>query len=224
MPDGASCHRPRHRAGGYDKEPAAPVSDCPALYLCPDFIAEPEATELYSALLHSQTWPANHYEVFGRRFELPRLQTWHADPGIVYSYSNNLLRTRPWTPLLQSLRARVEQALEQPFNAVLMNYYRNGNDYVGWHADDEAELGPHPLIASLSLGGSRPFAFRRHHQPHIHHLNLASGSLLTMQPAFQQHWQHSVPPRPDLTGGRINLTFRFVLPPPQDHCGGSGSV
>lgn len=186
----------------------------PLLSNYPDFLRPAFADSLYHTLLATHSWPANHYTVYGRRFELPRLQTWHADPGIVYSFSNNLLATHSWTPLLTALRQQIEDFLQQPFNAVLVNYYRNGNDYVGWHSDDEAELGAEPQIASLSLGAARLFSYRRLDGSDTASVLARHGSLLVMGPGFQQQWQHAVLPEPELQRGRINLTFRQVLPPP----------
>jgi alkylated DNA repair dioxygenase AlkB len=139
------------------------------------------------------------------------LQTWHADPGIVYSYSNNLLQTRPWTPLLSGIRSKVEVLLNYRFNSVLVNLYRTGEDYVGWHADNEPELGSQPFIASLTFGAERQFAFRHKKSSEQGRLLLRSGSLLVMQPDFQHHWLHSVPIEKSLAQGRINLTFRKVV-------------
>ncbi|TGD73675.1 alpha-ketoglutarate-dependent dioxygenase AlkB [Mangrovimicrobium sediminis] len=186
---------------------------CPALSLLRGFLDDATSDSLYRRLRQEQAWPDNHYEVFGRRFTLPRLQTWHADAGIVYSYSDNLLVTRPWSALLSDLRQRVQGRLGAAFNAVLVNYYRDGDDYVGWHSDDERELGAQPLIASLSLGAPREFQFRRKGEgAAAGSVLLESGSLLVMEPAFQHDWQHCVP-RVAAGEGRINLTFRLVLPP-----------
>ncbi|WP_415878434.1 alpha-ketoglutarate-dependent dioxygenase AlkB family protein [Methylomonas sp. TEB] len=178
-----------------------------------DFYDAAESDAIYRRLLQEQNWPDNCYSVAGREFTLPRLQTWHADPGIVYSYSNNLLKTRPWTPLLSDIRQKIEQFLNFSFNSVLVNLYRNGDDYVGWHADNEAELGPQPFITSLTLGATRQFAFRHKKTAESGSILLTSGMLLIMQPDFQHHWLHSIPVDQKLTQGRINLTFRRVIAP-----------
>lgn len=174
-----------------------------------------ESQQLFERLLNENDWPDNRYVVAGRQFTLPRLQTWHADPGIVYSYSNNLLQTRPWTPLLLTIKARVEACLNYDFNAVLVNLYRDGNDYVGWHSDDEQELGAEPVIASLSLGATRTFAFRHKTSGKSGATELTSGSLLCMQALFQHEWLHSVPIAKQVSAPRINLTFRKVFMQPR---------
>ncbi len=188
------------------------MTSCSEFKVIEDFYDAAECERIYRRLLHEQNWPDNRYIVAGRQFILPRLQTWHADPGIRYSYSNNLLQTRPWTPLLSELRSRIEAYLDFSFNSVLVNLYRNGDDYVGWHADNEAELGSQPFIASLTFGAERQFAFRHKKSSAHGRVLLRSGALLIMQPNFQHHWLHSVPIEPNVTEGRINLTFRKVIP------------
>jgi len=182
------------------------------LEIIEDFYAAAECERIYRRLLHEQNWPDNRYTVAGRQFTLPRLQTWHADPGIRYSYSNNLLQTRSWTPLLSEIRAQIESALNFSFNSVLVNLYRNGNDYVGWHSDNEPELGEQPFIASLTFGAERQFEFRHKQSSENGRVLLRSGTLLIMQPNFQHHWLHCVPLDQSVTEGRINLTFRKVIP------------
>ena len=185
---------------------------CAELELIDEFYDVIESERLYQRLLKEQDWPENRYIVAGRQFILPRLQTWHADPGISYSYSNNLLETRPWTPLLAGIKLKVENFLNYSFNSVLVNLYRNGEDFVGWHADNEPELGQYPLIASLTLGAERQFAFRHKKTSENGSVLLRSGTLLVMLPDFQHHWLHSIPIDSDETQGRINLTFRKVIP------------
>jgi len=213
----ANLHMPARQASALCELKQDP--DCALLAVASGFYSRDESDWLYQCLQQQQQWPDNHYEVAGRRFQLPRQQTWHADSGIVYSYSNNLLQTRPWTPLLSSIRRRVEDFLATQFNAVLVNYYRNGDDYVGWHSDDEKEMGSAPVIASLSLGAARRFEIRDIparadiDEPVRHHIGLESGDLVVMKAGFQNRWQHQVPAQPEVAHGRINLTFRRVLPP-----------
>src|SRR5690606_31058899 len=114
---------------------------------------------------------------------------------------------------LAALRARLQDALGQPFNSVLANRYRSGADAMGWHSDDEPELGPEPLIASLSLGATRRFLLRHRHDAGVRlALELPAGSLLLMQGATQRCWKHALPRAARPVGERINLTFRQVLP------------
>jgi len=188
--------------------------NCPDIEVIEDFFDAAESERIYRCLLNEHQWPDNRYIVAGRQFILPRLQTWHADPGIRYSYSSNLLQTRLWTPLLSGIRVQVESYLNVSFNSVLVNLYRNGDDHVGWHADNEQELGDQPFIASLTFGAERRFAFRHKKTSEQGSVSLRSGTLLIMQPAFQHHWLHSLPIDQNVAEGRINLTFRKVVPAP----------
>jgi alkylated DNA repair dioxygenase AlkB len=184
----------------------------PELEVIEGFYDAAECEHIYRQFRDEHLWPDNCYVVAGRQFILPRLQTWHADPGIRYSYSNNLLETRPWTPLLSEIRMRVEAQLNFQFNSVLVNLYRNGNDYVGWHSDNEPELGEQPFIASMTFGIERQFEFRHKKSSETGRLLLRSGTLLVMQPSFQHEWLHSLAIDQKVTEGRINLTFRKVIP------------
>lgn len=170
-----------------------------------------ECEELLRHFQQDHDWPDNRYRYAGRQFTLPRLQTWHADNGIRYSYSNNLLETKPWTPVLMDIRAKIEAYLSISLNSVLVNYYRDGEDHVGWHADDEPELGEQPLIASLTFGAERRFEFKQKRGLEKGHVILHNGTLLIMRPSFQHHWLHRVPKTHDAVTGRINLTFRRVV-------------
>ncbi len=189
------------------------MASCPELEIIDGFYDTAECERIYRHLRHQHQWPDNRYTVAGRQFILPRLQTWHADPGIRYSYSNNLLQTRPWTPVLSEIRSQIETYLNFSFNSVLVNLYRNGNDYVGWHSDNEAELGEQPFIASVTFGAERRFEFRHKKSSENGRVLLRSGTLLIMQPNFQHHWLHSLPIDQNVSEGRINLTFRKVITP-----------
>jgi alkylated DNA repair dioxygenase AlkB len=169
---------------------------------------------LLDALITTIKWNEDYCIVYGRKFHIPRLQAWYADDGIRYSYSNNLLNTQPWLDLLREIKNDIQQTTGHEFNSVLVTYYRHGNDHVSWHADDEVELGPEPVIASLSLGAPRSFQFRHKYTDISGSRSLCTGDLLLMLPGFQRDWEHSIPREPAVSEPRINLTFRKVRPPP----------
>ncbi|RTE65983.1 alpha-ketoglutarate-dependent dioxygenase AlkB [Amphritea opalescens] len=192
----------------------APISQG-ELSLEPHFIDPPAAQRLYQTLLDELCWQQPQIRMFGRQVSIPRLQCFQGDPGIHYRYSGLALQTEPWHPLINNLRRRIEALSQQSFNTVLINYYRNGQDSMGWHSDDEPELGKNPVIASLSLGQSRRFLLRHRYDNSIarqEHL-LNSGSLLIMSGQLQHYWHHSVPKTSRPLEGRINLTFRHTLNP-----------
>ncbi|MFN3165107.1 MAG: alpha-ketoglutarate-dependent dioxygenase AlkB family protein, partial [Pseudohongiellaceae bacterium] len=120
----------------------------------------------------------------------------------------------PWHPVVDNIRQRVESLTNYPFNVVLLNYYRHGQDSVAWHADDEPELGDKPVIASLTLGAERPFQFRHKRdksQPR-HRFVLGDGSVLLMGESIQNNWMHQLPKVKGLQEPRLNLTFRLIAP------------
>lgn len=170
----------------------------------------PEQSRLLLERLQRQVDWQYDYHAFGRRFDVPRLQAWYADPGAHYRYANNLLRHQDWIALLLGIRQDVERRTGQSFNAVLVTYYRDGRDHVTWHADDEPELGDEPLIASLSLGATRHLQYRPKVGGATEELALHDGELLLMQPDFQRDWLHCVPLEAEVNMPRINLTFRQV--------------
>ena len=178
------------------------------------FLPATEATALFAQLSHEVAWEQRTIRIFGQQIPQPRLTAWYGDPDARYAYSGLHWEPRPWTPALLSLRQRVAAATACSFNSVLLNLYRTGQDSMGWHADDEPELGPTPAIASLSLGATRRFRLRPRaglaHPPLS--LDLPPGSLLLMRGPTQQHWQHALPKTTRLVGPRLNLTFRWVMP------------
>lgn len=181
------------------------------------FLSRPEADAALAELRSAVAWRQDTIRIFGKVHPVPRLQQWFGDPGLSYRWSGIAMDPMPWTPLLSALRNRIEEATGKRPNSVLANLYRDGNDTVGWHADDEPELGPNPFIASLSLGAERDFVLRRRVRDGRADVSLAlpHGSLLVMQGPTQANWLHSLPRRKKVAADRINLTFR-LMPVPQD--------
>lgn len=179
------------------------------------FLAPGEARQLFERLLEDLPWEQPRVRVFGREHPAPRLQSWHGDPDAVYRYSGLTLRPLPWTRELGRIAERIEAVTGHRFNSVLANLYRDGRDSMGWHADDERELGPSPRVASVSLGAERDFALRRRGaRRQALTLALRDNELLLMEPGLQEGWQHSLPRRLRIKAPRVNLTFRQVLPCP----------
>lgn len=177
----------------------------------PHWLPAAQADTLLAALQREIAWQTQRIRLFGRWHDSPRLSCWIGDAGAVYSYSGTRFAPQPWPPLLAELRVRIEHAAATRFNSVLANRYRDGRDAMGWHSDDEPELGPQPVIASLSLGAERRFAFKRKQAgARSQTLPLAHGSLLIMAGATQRHYRHALPRSTRVTGERINLTFRWV--------------
>ena len=179
--------------------------------LWPQALAPGEADRQLSALRSRIDWRQEDILIFGERRSVPRLVAWHGDPGTTYVYSGTAHEPVPWTADLQWIRARVEALTGQRYNSVLLNLYRDGRDGMGWHADDEPELGRNPVIASVSLGATRRFCLRHRRRKDLKlDLLLPHGSLLCMSGATQHHWVHALPKTRRPVGERINLTLRLV--------------
>lgn len=177
----------------------------------PGFINPNRADEIMHRLMNETQWEQRDIVVFGKQHREPRLSTWHSEPHISYSYSGILRTPQPWTPLLVELRDMCVSVTNAKFNAVLANLYRDGNDGVGWHADNEASNGREPTIASLSFGASRRFDFRHRESKQTIRVQLESGSLLVMSGLSQHCWVHQLPRTKRVIEPRVNLTFRRVV-------------
>lgn len=199
----------------FDNEPDTPTRQTFALgdseiqYVANAFTAR-EADRLFQSLLDAIPWRTATLTIAGQKRPLPRLQCWMADQGRSYSYSGLKLSPHPWNPDVLRIKARLEQLCEHSFNSVLLNYYRDGSDSVSWHADDETELGPNPIVASVSLGAQRTLEFK----PKFNlttpkkQIVLGSGSILIMGKTIQNNWLHQLPKISGTIHPRISLTFR----------------
>jgi alkylated DNA repair dioxygenase AlkB len=152
--------------------------------------------------------------ICGREIATPRLTSWHGDPHARYRYSGRTFDPAPWTPTLGRVRDRLVDAIGVRFDAVLANFYRDGDDAMGWHSDDEAELGPAApddvLVASVSLGSHRRFVLRPKRGDERIELALGGGDLLVMGGATQRFFRHCAPRQRTVAGARLNLTFRLL--------------
>jgi len=165
---------------------------------------------LLQAIIEDSAWRQEEITVYGKPYLQPRLSAWYGE--LAYSYSGIRLEPLPWTPTLLNIKLRVEALVDHEFNSVLLNYYRDQNDGMGMHSDDERELGPQPVIASLSLGEERYFLLKHRSRKDLKTVKLAlsAGSLLLMQGETQQYWRHGINKERQPCGPRINLTFRSI--------------
>lgn len=189
-----------------------PVRDGDVLYFHRVALGQPD-TQLLQRLITEISWRSEEVVMWGRRVRQPRLIAWYGDAGKAYAYSGIALRPLPWTPLLIDIKTLVEAAAGATFNSVLLNYYRDNRDSIGFHSDDEPELGAQPVIASLSLGAERTFILKHKtskREPPIR-LRLASASLLLMRGDTQHRWRHGIPKESRPCGPRVNLTFRRII-------------
>jgi len=192
------------------------------LHMLPQWLSADLAEQYLTELSAGLAWQQSTIQLYGQPRLIPRLNAWYGDPEAHYQYSGLNLPPLAWTPGLLQLRAAIGQTLQSltsnralgagPLNSVLANLYRDERDSVAWHSDDEPELGPQPLIASLSLGAERRFSLKHKRiKGERYDLMLSSGSLLIMSGATQQHWQHALLKQTLRSGPRINLTFRHIV-------------
>ncbi|HVW13264.1 MAG TPA: alpha-ketoglutarate-dependent dioxygenase AlkB [Mucilaginibacter sp.] len=170
-----------------------------------------EAEEFFKGLTNNIHWGQESIIIFGRKVLTPRLTAWYGDVGAIYKYSGVSFDPLPWTEELLLIKSRAEQFSGTRFNSVLLNFYRNGNDSMGWHSDDEPELGRNPVIASINFGEARRFDLRsRADNKRKEHIVLENGSILVMRGDLQHRWQHAIAKSAKVKGPRINLTFRMI--------------
>lgn len=185
-------------------------SDGQLQYL-PQWVDAGMAEQWLRELLVRTPWTQPQLTLYGRTVAVPRQVAWYGDADARYRYSGHTHVPLPWTPLLSEIRRRFEEQVGQPLNGVLLNLYRDGQDAMGWHSDDEAALGPDPMVVSLSLGAARRLDFRRKGGSRIEHsIQLEHGSLLVMSGSTQHHWQHQIARTRKVTAPRLNLTFRLI--------------
>lgn len=180
--------------------------------LDPHWLPAGEADVLLRDLLATVPWETHRIRLFGREVDSPRLSCWIGDPDATYTYSGTRFEPHPWPAALRPIRERVAATCGADFNSALANLYRDGRDAMGWHRDNERELGDRPVIASLSLGATRRFVLRHVIDPSRRcAIELASGSLLLMRGETQRHYRHALPRTAKVVGPRANLTFRRIL-------------
>jgi alkylated DNA repair dioxygenase AlkB len=189
-----------------------PMLDAEVYYLG-DLALGQKRDEILQRLIANIKWRQDTIVVWGRTYRQPRLVAWYGDRGIDYTYSGIRLSPMPWTELLLDIKRRVESVTRESFNSVLLNYYRDNRDSMGFHSDDEPELGENPVIASVSLGEERTLVLKHkvNKLAKSVRVRLASGSLLLMKGETQRWWKHGIAKETRRCGARVNLTFRRIV-------------
>jgi alkylated DNA repair dioxygenase AlkB len=195
-----------------DRLERIPMIDAEVYYLG-DLALGRERDEILQRLIADTEWRQDTIVVWGKTYQQPRLVAWYGDCGSEYTYSGITLSPIPWTELLLDIRKRVERVTQESLNSVLLNYYRDNRDSMGFHSDDEPELGEKPVIASVSLGEERTLVLKHKVNKLAKpvRLRLASGSLLLMKGETQRYWKHGIAKESRRCGARVNLTFRHIL-------------
>lgn len=180
-------------------------------YYYPNILSRKETTTIYQNLLDNIAWVNDTPILFGKQITTKRKIALYGDSEYIYGYSNNVRKALPWIPQLETLKNIAQEKCNTCFNACLLNLYHNGNEGLGWHADDEKELGNQPIIASISFGADRKFSFKHRETKQTVSIILEKGSLLIMKGETQTHWLHKLPPTTMVKTPRINLTFRKII-------------
>jgi alkylated DNA repair dioxygenase AlkB len=177
----------------------------------PHFLNTEKANFLFEKLLKEVSWQQQNIKLFGKEIPQPRLTAFFAEKGISYTYSGLQLKPETFSSEILDLKQQTEEVSGFEFNTCLANLYRDGNDSMGWHADDEQVLGKNPVIASISLGGVRSFQFKHKTNKNLKEkIELQHGSLLIMKGSMQHYWKHQLPKTKKEVSPRINLTFRKI--------------
>jgi alkylated DNA repair dioxygenase AlkB len=174
-------------------------------------ISEEHINVFYKELINKILWQKEVVMMFGKEITTKRKVAFYSNPNISYRYSQKTKNGIPWTPILLEIKSIIESYTKKQYNACLLNLYHNGNESMGWHADNEIEIIPNSSIASLSLGAVRKFSFKNRSSKQTTSLLLENGSLLEMKGTLQQHWLHCLPKTTKVNTPRINLTFRQMI-------------
>ena len=165
----------------------------------------------FKSCLNNLNWETGIIKIFGKTHQIPRLQAWYAEDGIEYTYSGKKLQRHNWNETLIDIKEEIESITSFKFNSVLANLYRNGDDSMGLHSDDEKELGINPVIASLSLGESRDIHFKHKNIKTSLDIPQTNGQLIVMYGQTQKYWKHEIKKTKKFKKPRINLTFRNII-------------
>jgi len=186
-------------------------SKMPDIELVDYFFSLEESVYFFNHFNFCLKWKQDPIILFGKSQLQPRLTALYGNAA--YSYSGIRMNPEPWTDDLIQIKNKLDAYCGTNFNVVLCNLYRDGKDSMGWHSDDEKELGSNPLIASVSFGATRKFQMKHKTDTSISIINteLTNGSLLVMKGSTQHFWKHAVPKQKYVTEPRINLTFRKII-------------
>ena len=152
--------------------------------LYPQIFQKEESCQLLTKLSQEIHWKQEPIKLFGKELLQPRLTAYYGEQS--YTYSGITMYPHPWIDPLLQIKQKIKTLINLEFNGVLLNFYRDGNDYIGWHSDDEKDLVGGSVIASLSLGEKRRFLFRRRDDHKVKvELNLDDGDF------FDYGWRYS---------------------------------
>jgi alkylated DNA repair dioxygenase AlkB len=179
--------------------------------LIPRFLEPTQTAQLFQQIMDETPWEMPEMVMFGKKYSQAGLSTWFTDTAVSYVYSGITRTPHAMTPVLHDVMGRCALASGAEYNSVLVNLYRDGNDSVSWHSDNEEINGSEPTIASVSIGATRRFDLRHRESGKTVRVDLEDGSLLVMSGLSQHCWVHQIAKTKTKVGPRINLTFRRVV-------------
>ena len=182
------------------------------VHFYPSFFSKKESDDLMQSLLENIAWKQEPIKIFGKEIMQPRLTAWYGEPDKSYSYSGITMNPLPWAAELLHIKTKIETISPVIYNSALLNLYRDGKDSMGWHRDNEKELGINPVIGSVNFGATRTFKLRNYTDKKIvKSIDLTHGSFLLMQGSTQHFWEHQIPKTAKICEPRINITFRLIV-------------
>lgn len=180
----------------------------------PSLLSSGESNNFLNRLQKEIVWRQEPIRIFGKSVMQPRLTALYGDPEKEYRYSGLLMKPLAWTETLLEIKKRVEALSDVTFTTALLNQYRNEKDSMGWHRDNEKELGSNPVIGSVSFGATRTFQLRHYYEKNLKEtIDLEHGSFLLMRGPTQHFWEYCLPKRTKSYDPRINITFRVIKNP-----------
>lgn len=196
----------------FDENPKQIIDTFGDVSFYPSLFSQEESNQIKEDLIENIEWKQEPIWMFGKKIMQPRLTALYGNSNVKYGYSGIVMNPYPWNETLMHIKSRVEGLSDVKFTHVLLNFYRDGQDSMGWHRDNEKNLGINPTIASVSFGISREFQLRNYTtKQDKKSIELTHGSLLLMKGETQHYWEHQIPKSKKINLPRINLTFRKVL-------------
>jgi alkylated DNA repair dioxygenase AlkB len=181
-------------------------------FLFQQFFTKTECEVYFEELLNGIEWKQEPIKIFGKEVMQPRLTAWYGDSNKPYTYSGITMKPLRFTPALLAIKEKIEPLAKVKFTSALLNLYRDGKDSMGWHRDNEKELGTNPVIGSVSFGAARTFKLRHYeNKKELRTIELINGSFLLMAGETQHYWEHQISKTSNQVGPRINITFRVIL-------------
>lgn len=148
----------------------------------------------------------NKIKIYGKECEMKRLQQVY---GQDYTFSGTLHKSKPIPIIFNCLIEYFNKRYSRNYNMVLVNWYRDGNDCIGFHSDSEKQIKPNTEIITISIGEPRDFVIKNLEIKKT--ITMENNTFITMGGACQTELKHAVPPRKSVMNERISITLREFI-------------